>query len=137
MAEVVGIVASGIAVAQLAGSIVTSAQNLHNIWTSLKGAPKVVRDCLREIELLGTVIHTVKFEAEGEDVVKRALIYCEEVVGEFESILRGVALVDGRGQSRPWGKVKFLFKEKELGESMGRLERAKSMLGLAVDYYSM
>jgi hypothetical protein len=89
MAEVVGIVASGIAVAQLAGSIVTSAQNLHNIWTSLKGAPKIVGDCLREIELLGTVIHTTKFEGEGEDVVKRALIYCEDVVGEFESILRG------------------------------------------------
>ena len=100
----------------------SSTQKLHNLWTNLNGAPKVVGDCLREIEILGTVIQSVRFEGEGEDVVKRALSYCQEVVGEFEGALIGLGnglrkniLGKEKGKSRSWAKAKFMFKEKELG----------------------
>ena len=43
----------------------------------------------------------------------------------------------GKGMSKSWAKAKFLFKEKELGELVQRLKKAKSMLGLAVDPCSM
>jgi hypothetical protein len=74
------------------------------------------------------------------------LAYCENVVDEFEGVLRGLerglgnhssgtkTSSKGTAKSITWAKVKVLLKEKELTQ---RLERATSMLDLAVDCYSM
>jgi hypothetical protein len=142
MAEVVGVLASGIAVAQLASGIVSSVQKTRALWTSLSDSPKQVADSLREIELLGKVIAGLDIRdhgagvGQGEEALNDALRFCEEVVGGLEGKLLRLGLGQGK-KHQSWARVKFLVKEKEVQELVGRLERAKSMLGLAVNCHSM
>ncbi len=91
MAEVLGIVASGIAIAQLASSVVLSTQKLSKFWSDLKGAPKQIGDVLKELEMLGKVTEHIEMPGQsggpGEKLLKEALYFCSEVIGEFESLL--------------------------------------------------
>lgn len=56
MAEIVGVVASGIAVAQLAGAIVGSTRKIYNFWSDIKDAPKHVSAMLVEVELMREIL---------------------------------------------------------------------------------
>lgn len=143
MAEVLGIVASGIAVAQVAGELVTTSQKLYTFWIGIKCAPKQVADALKEIEFLGKIIEGLQNEngvdVGRNEVVGEALVHCFEVMGEFEGILRDLGTkvgANGAGK-RHWDALKVLLKSQTLSDFERRLERAKSMLGLAVDSYSM
>jgi hypothetical protein len=145
MAEALGVVASGIAVAQLAGQLVATTQKLYTFWVGLKGAPKQVGDALREVALLGKIISELEMkenedlERKGREVVMEALTYCGEVMSELEDFLaalkRNIAST-GAGK-RQWNSFKVLLKSQVLSELERKLERAKSMLGLAVECYSL
>jgi hypothetical protein len=103
MAEVVSIVASGIAVSQLASSIVASTHKLYEFCRDLKGAPRKVGHALKEVELLGKFIKGMNVEGNAE-VLQEALAFCAEVVEEFESLLsnlkQGLDKKAGRDKGR-------------------------------------
>lgn len=88
MAELLGLIASGIAVAQLATSIVSSVQKTRALWTNFNSAPQQVGDALMEIELLNKVIGSLELKDDGEEVVSEALIFCAEVLAELEGACR-------------------------------------------------
>jgi hypothetical protein len=56
MAEVLGKVASGISVAQLAGQITSSIIKLKNYWNQIQNAPSDINRLLREIESLNLIL---------------------------------------------------------------------------------
>jgi hypothetical protein len=56
VAEVLGVVASGIAVAPLADQIATRIRNIHAFWKSIRGAPQELNDALEELEILGDTL---------------------------------------------------------------------------------
>lgn len=106
MSEILGTIASGIAVVQLASELVVKAQKLYAFWIGIRDAPKQVGDALREIQLLGKIFGRLRFDEEdglGEDkeaVILDALSYCREVMEEFGVVLNKSAwiqlLLEGR-----------------------------------------
>jgi len=77
---------------------------------------------------------------------KEALAFCAEVVDEFESILsnlkQSLDKKAGRHKGRrtqvmQWASCKVLLEAKALDVSMTRLERAKSLIGLAIECHSL
>jgi hypothetical protein len=56
MAEVLGVVASGIAVAQIAGQITGSIVKLKSYWDQIEKAPAEINHLLREIESLNLIL---------------------------------------------------------------------------------
>jgi hypothetical protein len=52
MVEVLSVVASGIAVAQLDDQIFCSIRNIHNFWQLIRDAPKDLNDSLEKLEIL-------------------------------------------------------------------------------------
>jgi hypothetical protein len=145
MAEVLGVVASVVAVAQLAGELVVTAQKLYAFWVGVKGAPKQVGDALKEIQLVGKIIAGMGVEEQNgfggdrEDIVWEALSYCREVMEEFGYLLGklGMDMASRKAGKRQWASLKVFLKSQVLSELEGKFERAKSLLGLAVDFYSM
>ena len=62
-----------------------------------------------------------------------AVCLCTDVMAEFESFLQDLEKDLGRAKGlKHWARLKVVFKEKVLINMIGRLERAKSMLGLAL-----
>ncbi|TGO29917.1 hypothetical protein BPAE_0009g00110 [Botrytis paeoniae] len=145
MGELLGVVASGIAVAQLAGAIVGSSQKIYSFYSEMKDAPKKLGDLLVEIELLGEVL--VDFYDQNSNpttgqskVVPKVLKHCRTVIENLDKILKVLEdslKKDGGMIKRQWRTLKVVLKEKTLEELTERLERAKSLLTLAVNCHSM
>lgn len=56
MAEVLGLVASGLSVARITGSIVTTSFKIKALLDEVKDAPETLRDMLGHIELLAPIL---------------------------------------------------------------------------------
>jgi len=145
MAEVLGVVASSIAVAQLADRIVQSIRKIHDFWKSIRGAPQELNDALEELEILGDTLmelHTLlnkrdKPELPGNAAMK-CLSYSRKVADDLETIVIGLRQgLDGKRGPREWAAMKTAFQKRTLQGFQQRLDRAKSMLTLAISCYSL
>jgi hypothetical protein len=141
MAEVIGLIASGISISALVVQISESVQKLHTFYASVQNAPKDIKDTLDELEIFSQILFDLKddFEerckinAKGGSVVERCLRSCEVAAEELTAILMQLDhdLFVG-GARRHWASIKRVLKKQTINEMHSRLERAKSMLNLAV-----
>ncbi|KAK0109191.1 hypothetical protein ONS96_003014 [Cadophora gregata f. sp. sojae] len=60
MAEVLGVVASGIAVTQLAGQVAKSVIKLKECWDQVQEAPADIKYLLREIDSLNLILNHIQ-----------------------------------------------------------------------------
>lgn len=60
MAELLGGVGSGFAVASLADQIYTRVEQLYKLWKDIENAPKDIEDILRHLQLLSASLQTLK-----------------------------------------------------------------------------
>lgn len=143
--ELVGVVASGIAVAQLPGLIVQNIRNIHNFWQSIRDAPKDLSDSLEELELLGDTLlelhnsldHHAGHQLPGTSAMK-CMQYCRKVADDLEAIV--VDLHEGLDDKKSrwhWAAIKTALRKRALQVLQQRLDRAKSMLTLAISCYSL
>ena len=144
MAEVIGVVASGISIGSLAIQIVSSIQQLLDFWSTVKDAPENVQALLQEINILGNLLSEIDGN-EGEEhssVIRQAITkateYCQLALDKIDTVLRDLAsgLYSTRGRIKHWTAVKTALKDKRLEKSLVRLERAKSLLNLAYQCYT-
>jgi hypothetical protein len=56
MAEVIGIVASGISIAQIAGQVASSIVKIKNFWDQVKAAPDDINHLLREVDSFSLIL---------------------------------------------------------------------------------
>ncbi|EDN93225.1 predicted protein [Sclerotinia sclerotiorum 1980 UF-70] len=84
MAEILGVIASGIAVAQVASAIVESIREIYSLTSEIKDAPKKLGDLLVEIEFLGEILVTMVIRVTQESQVNPAhfkiLKHCETAI---------------------------------------------------------
>lgn len=136
MAEFLAAAGSAAAITQLAGQLVSSLERLYKFWKQVKGAPKQVEDLLEEICVFATVLKSLEATAQDEnDSLSIALQYVRNAVKELEDMLeefeKGLNRSGFKNKLR-WGSLKVVFKDNTLMQMAQRLERAKSMLGLAI-----
>jgi hypothetical protein len=145
MAEVLGVVASGIAVAQLADKIVRSIRNIYDFWRTISDAPKDLNDALEELKILGETLMELQNDLnkhKGHELTgtaaKNCLQYCRRVADNLEVIVLGLQHnLDGKKGRRQWAAIKAAFQKRSLREFQQRLDRARSMLTLAISCYSL
>ncbi|KAM3073428.1 hypothetical protein ACMFMF_006634 [Clarireedia jacksonii] len=147
MAEVLGTVASGIAVAQLAGAIVSSTQKIYTFWKEMKDAPKHIGRLLVEIELLGGVLveyNTSNGKANGPHhhsaMLQKIYLHCETAIKDLDEVLETLdkgLKQSGSKAAKTWHAFRVVMKSSILEDLMERLERAKSMLNLASQCHMM
>ncbi|OBT61066.1 hypothetical protein VE03_09483 [Pseudogymnoascus sp. 23342-1-I1] len=145
MAEILGVVASGIAVAQLVAGIVNGAQKLRKIWCEVRNAPRDIEGALQEIELLGQSLLIAQhgLERRGQEpnsmaVIEGSLKLCEEAASNLNAIVSKLSVEAGTQFSkRQKAKLKIFLQKEEINNERERLHRAIRCLTLAISCYSM
>ncbi|MCJ1380958.1 hypothetical protein MMC17_004067 [Xylographa soralifera] len=146
MAEVLGVVASGITIAGLAIQIASSVQQILDFWASMKGAPADIHNLLEELDLLAEILSSVDGNTDSTDhdetslrqsATLKAARYCQNAASCIDAVVTdlsdGFAMPRGR---RHWTAVKAVLKDKKMIKCLQRLERAKTMLSLAQQCYT-
>jgi prenyltransferase beta subunit len=145
MAEVLGIVASGISVAQIAGQLLACVKTLRSLSRAVRDLPDDLCRILDEAEILGRMFYQLEAlnkcspSPGGSNILEASLAHCAGVAATLEALATraNVSFKGGNSKSRPWEFIKALLKKDELEELKNRLESAKSLLHLAVTCYSL
>ena len=143
MAEVLGVVASGISIGSLAGQLLESLQKIHRFWKNVDGAPKDIGDLIQELQVLASVFYELMnqpadSQALPSQSIQTCLQYCCKILDELGPIvLKLHGDLAGGKQRKQWASIKSAFKKEDLRELTQRLERSKSTLGIAIDYYRL
>ncbi|KAE9380938.1 hypothetical protein N431DRAFT_325529 [Stipitochalara longipes BDJ] len=153
MAEIIGLIASGISIAQLAGQVTSSTLKLKAYWSQIQEAPADIKILVREIECLSGILGRIgeEFDTEiGDGGIEDAglrisLELCTEgaeelrgLVVEMEGKLGVARDVNGEGKAR-WkrkvGAARVVLKKDEIKRLKQRLKSAVRLLGLAHQSY--
>jgi RNase H-fold protein (predicted Holliday junction resolvase) len=145
MAEVLGILAGSIAVGQLTEQIVRGTRNLHDFWHSVRDAPKDIELLLEELKILGDTLTELQSDPGSQagselrgPAFTNCLQYCKKTSDELQTVILGLKHnMDGKKVKLQWGAVKAAFQKGKLQDFQQRLEKAKSMLTLAINCYSL
>lgn len=154
MAEVLGLVASGISVAQVAGSLVTASLKLKALLDEVKNAPENLRDMLDQLELLTPIL--CEATANSDDVagtspslsahshvqqaLQKALGACQTASEQLELLAADLMsqINNARGGvRRKHAKVKVVLKKGTLAQHEIRLQKTIQLLTLAQNTYIM
>ena len=133
MAEILGVVASGIAVGSLAAQILGSVSQILDFCSSINDAPDDIRDLLKELEILAefvTIIEACDSQGDRSATTFKALQYCQDASGSLAAVVNSIKLgfAVNNKTKRSWAAVRAVMKEKNLKKCLDRLERAKAML---------
>ena len=143
MADVLGVVASGVGIGSLAIQIASSVQQILDFWSSVKDAPEGIRRLLDELRLLAEVLSTIDdvrddhSSSAEQTATRKAIQYCHNAAREVDAVVKDIA--GGLATSKSWkhrAAVKFVLKDKRITKDLQRLDRAKSMLLLVQQCYT-
>lgn len=142
MAEVVGFVASGASVAQIAGQLLSCMQHLRMLCRALRDAPEELQDIINELEILGEIFYqlgTFKSETSqnGYSALQASLTRCRKAASKLEALATPSSRTLQSNQTTPWSRLKAVAKMDETKKLKTQLEAAKSLLQLAMTCYSL
>lgn len=145
MAEVLGIVASGIAVSQLFLGIAKATQKLHGTWSQFQDAPHDIRHILEELDILG---QSLVFLEEGikhqlqlghAAGIQKSLQLCQKAADDLDDLVSTLPPTPSQTSSAAKLKMKWqvFYRRDRIGFVRERLHRAVRYLNFAVTCYSL
>ena len=138
MAEILGIAASGLSIGSLAIQIFASVQRVKHLWSAIKDASEDAQILLEELDLLVRLLSAVE-DVENKSLERTGTViearrYCERAKARIETVVN--ELSDGpetsKSRIKRWTAINFVMRGKRVRKCVARLERAKSMLNLAL-----
>lgn len=135
MAEVVGVVASSIAIATLAAKVV----KLRDCWEQIQDAPADISTLLRQIECFNTLVSQIQAGPRMPDLVFdnscliQSLSLCEEGINELTELVNELdgKIRDKGGWRKKLGGAKVVLKKDDLKRAKSRMKSAIQLLSLA------
>jgi hypothetical protein len=125
MAEILGVVASGISVAQIAGQLLSCIQQLRTLC-------RVLRDIFYQLGAFKT-----DSSQPGYSALRASLVQCHNAASKLEAVAKAGSEPLQSNKSRKWFLIKAVLKREEVKDLKTQLEAAKSLLHLAVTCYSL
>lgn len=148
MAEVLSVIASGIAVAQVAGTAAGAIIKLKKLWDEVKNVPESVSDLMEQIDCLDPIL----WEAEqqviqnqlppqlwDDKVAIRSTKYCRKALQKLTCLADDLAsqIYSKRRMERGISRAKVLLKKDRLRDLEQGLDSAVRILQLAQQGYLM
>ncbi|KAI9641769.1 hypothetical protein NHQ30_009626 [Ciborinia camelliae] len=128
--EVIGGIAS---IAQLAATVYTISKTLYEVGEALSNAPSDIKDLARDLETFSDELHLLSTLLHGKDGRYADQVYrlTAKIIGDCATICTKIDRVIRKLRSGSfWGKVKWLYKEKEIMKLLARLRDLKlSLMG--------
>ena len=140
MAEVAGVVASGISIGTLAAQITSSLIKLQSYWDQVRDAPEEVRDLLEELRDLSNVIADIEADQQQNPMsgailnsTSTCLRHCKEGADRLKELVDSlqVKLEASSKFKRKWGLAKVVLKKDQIDKYKASLERAIRLLSLS------
>ncbi|KAK4042343.1 hypothetical protein C8A01DRAFT_13999 [Parachaetomium inaequale] len=149
MAEVLGVVASGIAVTQAAQSLGVIVVSLSRLWREVRDVPETIRQILDDLEVTGDLVGVIEAEFEeafsesGVSSTPLTKLQCLTIqrcrqahkdLGDLAEDLRA-DIAASRRRKRISAKVRVVLKKDTLEAYERRLQNALRFLGFAVQMH--
>lgn len=147
MAEALGVVASGIAVTQLAAQVTSSIIKLKNYWDQIKDVPSEIAILLREIDALNLVLCHIQGDqgtpsdptsVSNSVYLKQSLELCQQGSAELGILVNELAAkIEGkRGLRKKIGSAKVMLRDEETKKLKRRMKSAIRLLSLSYQCHS-
>ncbi|KAI0149031.1 hypothetical protein BJ166DRAFT_536707 [Pestalotiopsis sp. NC0098] len=149
MAEVLGVVASGIAVVDAAGQIGSGIMKLKKLWSEVKDVPETINSLMQQLELLTVVIgemETIQQSSVGDAMrpfnsqgMQLSMMRCREAMDTLDHLVSKLAMhVDSEKRSkRARAKLKVALSKDNLAQCHERLKDTVQLLQFAQGCYQM
>lgn len=149
VAELLGVVASGIAVVDAAGQLGSGIRKLRRLWNEVKDVPETIQSMMQQLELLAVVIeemdtiHRVNandssatFHSQG---IQLSMVRCREAMDLLDGLVNKLSQhIDSANRlRRTKTKIKVALKKDDLARHQDRLDGAVRLLQLAQGCYQM
>ncbi|KAL6717700.1 hypothetical protein ACLMJK_005615 [Lecanora helva] len=146
MAELAGVVASGISIAAAARQIINITVKLKSYWDQIKDAPEELRDLLEEIKVLGQVLIDIESNqhlrlAPNSTLhpvsSSRCLDYCKKAASRLEELVQSLEVDIGATSriKRKRASIHVVFKRDKVKRYKGKLTSAVRLLSLSQQIY--
>jgi hypothetical protein len=144
MAEVFGVVASGISVVQVVGQLIGCIQGLRAFCRSVRDIPEDLRRTLQELQILSEVLSQLEsfnnrdVQMPSAGLLQISLMNCQAAASSLEKLTSKCNKpLRSNTKGRSLHIVKATLKKTEMEELKERLGTAKSLLHLAMTCYQM
>ena len=147
MAEVLGVVASGVAVSQIAGQVTKSIFKLKQYWGQVQDAPDEIKYLLREIDSLNLFLNHIQTDQAKQTgcsipvdnlCIQQSFNSCKEGADELRWLANELAeKVDGKkGWRKKVGSVKVVLKKDDIKKLKKRMKHAIWLLQLSYQWHT-
>ncbi|MCJ1461286.1 hypothetical protein MMC28_011668 [Mycoblastus sanguinarius] len=146
MAELVGVVASGISIGTLAAQITSSIVKLKTYWDEVQDAPEDIQDLIGEVEDLYLLLADLEEDQKRNPVsslvldntsISSCLSHCKQGADRLKELADDLSTdFDARSKLRKkWASTKVVLKKDKLERYRKKLERAIRLLSLSHQIY--
>jgi DNA repair ATPase RecN len=148
MAEILGVVASGITVVETAGVLGTKLLALKRLWDEVKDVPETIQDLMTRIEVLQPLLDQIENDfhnlgsvprkrLEGDESAIRCVEHCRTAVSQLSALSDELSVrINSKQRTRRGiAKVRVLIKKDILQKFEGQLQNALHLLNLAQLHY--
>ncbi|KAF3000018.1 hypothetical protein E8E14_004688 [Neopestalotiopsis sp. 37M] len=151
MAELLGVVASAITVAEVAAKAGGAIPKLKKLWDEVQNVPETIQDLLRQIEILDPMIWEMENELNtyrtsiinpmlfDDTAMRRSTHYSRESLQNLSNIVDDMS-IQIQHQKKVWrglARAKVVLKKQVLADLEARLRKALTLLSLAQQSYMM
>ncbi|KAF4872760.1 hypothetical protein CGCSCA1_v008108 [Colletotrichum siamense] len=149
MAEVLGVVSSAIAVAELAGKFGLSVMKLKQLWDEIQDIPEEMNRIMRQLEILKPVLAGMeadfvqqqrhKVYSNSATNLHASVEYCRDAVNDLESLAEDLQarISTAKRSRRNITKLKVSFKKEDIRKYQERIGWALHLISLSQQSYMM
>jgi hypothetical protein len=147
MAEVVGVVASGISIGSLTVHIATSISKLKSFWDNIQEAPEDITSLIEEISDLHELLADIEDDQRRNPissllldgtVSSRCLEHCKRAADRLSELVDKISM-DIQSSSRvkrKWVAAKVVLKRDRLEKYRSKMERTIRLMTLSYQCYT-
>lgn len=138
MAEVLGIVASGLAVQQTAGQITKTLFQLRQLLEQIQDAPERIRDLMADLSSFAALLVEMEGQlVEGGPLARQSVQLCRDVLTRLDGVVSSlqIQLASPRRSKAFISALKVVIRRDELKRYEEKLERAFRLLQMSHQCY--
>ena len=147
MAEVIGIVGSGISIATLAVQIAGTVVKLKSYWDEVKDAPEDIWLLMEELEELNMLLSTIRDNLQRDPMsntiaaaipASKCLDHCQRGARRLQELTEDLHadINTERGAKLRWASAKVVMKKDKIKRYKSRLESSIRLLTLSYQFYN-
>ncbi len=145
MAEIVGVVASGISIGTLTAQITTSLIKLKSYWDQVRDAPEDIRDLIEGLEILAYTLAAAEDDQRLNPIsssivgpTSMCLNRCKKAAERLKDLADKIRadIEAGNRFRRKWGSTKVVLKKDQIDKYRAELGSTIALMSLSQQLYT-